>query len=105
MNEEEKRKIKTKLIELGVWASHEIGDPLTSRADASVVQLRLQEWLADGVLLDSSGYVGDSPARHVDVVRGEFSHRIAEGDNYPEAICLAALALPEFLKQHPECAA
>jgi hypothetical protein len=24
---------------------------------------------------------------------------------YPEAITLAALALPEFLRRHPECAA
>jgi hypothetical protein len=105
MTDQERQDIKAKLIELGVWASHEIGDPLTSRTDASVVQLRLQEWLADGVLLGSSGYVGDSPARHVDVVRGEFSYRIADGDTYPEAVCLAALALPGFLKQHPECAA
>jgi hypothetical protein len=38
-------------------------------------------------------------------LRLQFSYRIAEGDNYPEAIFRAALALPEFLKQHPECAA
>jgi hypothetical protein len=25
--------------------------------------------------------------------------------SYPEAISLAALALPEFLRRHPECAA
>jgi hypothetical protein len=105
MTDQERQDIKAKLIELGVWASHELGDPLTSKQDARTVQSRLQEWLADGVLLDSSGYVGDSPARHVDVVRGEFSYQIAGGDNYPEAICLAALALSEFLKQHPECAA
>jgi hypothetical protein len=105
VTDEQRQEIKAKLIELGVWRAHEVGDPLTSREAASVVQSRLQEWLADGVLLDSSGYVGDSPARRVDVVRGEFSYRIAVGDNYPEAICLAALALPEFLKQHPECAA
>jgi hypothetical protein len=104
MTESEKQEIKAKLIELGFWGTYEIGDPLTSNQDARVVQSRLQEWLANSVLLDSTGYVGDSPARHIDVVRGEFSYRIAGGDNYPEAICLAALALPEFLKQHPECA-
>jgi len=105
MTDQERQDIKAKLIELGVWASHEVGDPLTSREAASVVQSRLQEQLADAVLLASTGNVGGSPARHIDVVRGEFSYRIADGDNYPEAICLAALALPEFLKQHPECAA
>jgi len=105
MTDQERQDIKAKLIELGVWGAHELDDPLTSKQDARTVQLRLQEWLADGVLLASTGYVGDSPARHIDVVRGEFSYRIADGDNYPEAICLAALALPEFLKQHPECTA
>jgi len=105
MTDQERQDIKAKLIELGIWSTYEIGDPLTSNQDARVVRLRLQEWLADTAILASTGYVGDSPARHIDVVRGEFSHRIADGDNYPEAICLAALALPEFLKQHPECAA
>lgn len=105
MTDQERQDIKAKLIELGIWGTYEIGDPLTSKQDARTVQSRLQGWLANSVLLDSTGYVGDSPARHIDVVMGEFSHRIADGDNYSEAICLAALALPEFLRQHPECAA
>jgi hypothetical protein len=104
MTDQERQDIKAKLIELGIWSTYEIGDPLTSNQDARVVRLRLQEWLADTAILASTGYVGDSPARHIDVVRGEFSCRIADGENYPEAICLAALALTEFLKQHPECA-
>jgi hypothetical protein len=105
MTDQERQDIKAKLIELGVWRAHEVGDPLTSREAASVVRSRLQERLNAAVLLDSTGYAGDSPARHINVVRGEFSYQIADGDNYQEAICLAALALPEFLKQHPECAA
>jgi hypothetical protein len=105
MTDQQRQEIKTKLIELGVWRTHEVGDPLTSREAASVVESRLHEQLADAVFLASTGYIGGSPARHIDVVRGEFSYRIADGDNYPEAIGLAALALPEFLKQHPECAA
>ena len=104
MTDQERQDIKAKLIEIGVWGSHEIGDPLTSNQDARVVQSRLQERLADPVVLASTGYAGDSPARHIDVVRGEFHYRIADGENYPEAICLAALDLPEFLRQHPECA-
>jgi hypothetical protein len=105
MTDQQRQDIKAKLIELGIWRTYEIGDPLTSKQDARVVQSRLQEQLAPAVILDSHGYVGDSLARHVDVVRGEFSYRIADGEDYPEAICQAALALPEFLKQHPECAA
>jgi hypothetical protein len=105
MTEQQKQEIKTKLIEFGFWRANEIGDPLTSEADARVLRLRIEERLADGVFLASTGYVGGSPSRHIDVVRGEFSYRVSEGDNYPEAICSAALALHEFLKQQPECAA
>jgi hypothetical protein len=105
MTDQERRDIKTKLIEMGIWGEHETGDPLTSKEDAWVVQNRLEERLADTVFVGSRGYVGGSPARHIDVARGEFSYRLADGDNYQEAICLAALALPEFLGQHPECVA
>jgi hypothetical protein len=105
MTDQERRDIKTKLIEMGIWGADETGDPLTSKEDAWVVQNRLEERLADTVFVGSRGYVGGSPARHIDVVRGEFSYRLADGDNYQEAICLAALALPELLNQHPECAA
>ena len=105
MTDQQRRDIKTELIEIGVWGANETGDPLTSKEDASVVRERLQERLGAAVLLAPHGYAGGSPARHIEVVRGEFSYRIADGDNYQEAICLAALALPEFLKRHPECAA
>ena len=35
----------------------------------------------------------------------ERAYNLAIADTYPESICLAALALPEFLRRHPECAA
>jgi hypothetical protein len=105
MTEQQRQDIRAKLIELEIWRSHEIGDPLTSEQDARVLRLRIEERLANGVLLTSTGFVGGSPARHIAVRRGESSYPIADGDNFPEAICLAALALPEFLRQHPECAA
>jgi hypothetical protein len=38
------------------------------------------------------------------VVDCEHSHELAIADTYPQSICLAALALPEFLRRHPECA-
>jgi hypothetical protein len=105
MTEQQRQEMKAVLIELGIWGSYEIGDPLTSAQDARVLQLRIKERLAADVILASTGSVGDAPARHIDVVRGEFSYRIADGDSYPEAICWAAIALPELLSQHPECAA
>ena len=36
---------------------------------------------------------------------GDPTTDIHAADNYPEAISLAALALPEFLRRCPECAA
>jgi len=105
MTDQERQDIKAKLIGLGIWGPHELGDPLTSKEDAQVVQSRLHEQLANDVLLSSTGYVGGTLARQVEVVRGEFTYQLADGDTYSEALCLAAIALPEFLRQHPECAA
>jgi hypothetical protein len=44
-------------------------------------------------------------ARQVLILRLDREYSLATANNYPEAICLAALALTEFLKDHPECAA
>jgi hypothetical protein len=33
------------------------------------------------------------------------TYKLANAPNYIEAMSLTALALPEFLRQHPECAA
>ncbi len=50
------------------------------------------------------GEIQCSPARKIKVVWGDSIYQIANGDSYPEGICLAALA-HEFLRQHPECKA
>ncbi len=105
MTEQEKQKTKAMLIEMGIWGEDEPGDPLTNRDDALEVHSRLRKRLDSTVCLDPRGYAGPSPRRHIDVVRGEFVYELADGDNYQEAICLAALMLPEFLMEHPECAA
>lgn len=105
MSEQERREIKTKLIELGLWGAAEQGDPVTDHRDSQTLQERLARSLADSVILASTGFSITSPARRVEVVKGKFIYPLVAADSYPEAICLAALALPEFLKQHPECAA
>jgi hypothetical protein len=105
VTDEERQDVKAKLIEMGFWGANKAGDPLTRKEDASVVRERLEGRLAATAFLGSQGYVGGALARHIYVVRGEFNYPIADGDTYSEAICLAALALPEFLKRHPECAA
>jgi hypothetical protein len=104
MIEQERQEMRAKLIELGFWGAGEPGEPATTRQDAQRLQERLVQGLADGTTLASTGYSSNSPARRVEVVRGAFIYQIATGGNYPESICLSALALPEFLRQHPECA-
>src|SRR5262249_4264585 len=54
---------------------------------------------------ETVGLTAISKSRKIEVKRGGASYRLADGPNFPESICRAALALPEFLKQRPECAA
>jgi hypothetical protein len=104
MTESKQQEIRAKLVELGFWGADETGDPLTSENDAKVIQSRIRERLGHAVYqCESHPY--DSPFTVIEIYRLQFSYRIVEGVSFPEAICLAALKLPEFLKQHPECAA
>ena len=105
MNDQEQQEMKAKLIELGFWGTTEYGDPVINYHDSQTLQERLARSLADDVTLASIGFTIPSQARRVEVVKGEFIYPLVTADSYPEAICLAALALPGFLKQHPECAA
>src|SRR5215468_1496882 len=105
MTESEKQEIKAKLIELGFWKADEAGDPATDRRDALTLYNRVAERLAKGAGLYSTGLTAISKSRKIEVKRGGASYRLADGSNFPESICRAALALPEFLKRRPECAA
>ena len=44
------------------------------------------------------------PGREVSVGLGNQRHTLAIGNDFSDALCKAALALPDFLKSHPECA-
>lgn len=105
MTERKRHGIKDKLIELGFWGADEPGDPTATYQDA----LTLHDRVAIRIDKDNfrvSTWVGtNSLSRQAQVVCSEIVYNLAAADNYPESICLAALALPKFLKQHPECAA
>lgn len=105
MTDNERQQLKAKLIKGRFWSAVDLGDPTIDKYAAITLRDRAIEKLVDGVYLTFTGYVGASPARKVEVVRGEFTYLLANADTYTEAVCLAALELPEFLKQHPECAA
>jgi len=105
MTEQERQKIKAKLIEFGFWGVSEPGDPTTDIHDAGKLNDRLQTKLAKGVYLISE-IASDHSLIHEVVIFHEYQiYKLITADNYPEAISLAALALPEFLRRHLECAA
>lgn len=105
MTESERQEIKARLIDLRFWGADESGDPTTDRRDALTLYNRAAGRLAKGAGLYSTGLTAISRSRKIEVKRGGFTYRLADGANFSEAICLAALAMPQFLKRHPECAA
>jgi hypothetical protein len=105
MTEQERQKIKAELIEFGFWGVSEPGDPTTDSHDAGTLYDRLQAKLAEGVYLISEITSDHSLIREVVIFHEYQIHILVTADNYPEATSLAALALPEFLRRHPECAA
>ena len=105
MTKQEQRKIKAGLIELGFWGADEPGDPTVDVYDAAKLHVRLQTKLADGVFLISTAAPAHSAVREVTIFHPGKIYKLVTALDYIEAICLAALALPEFLRRHPECAA
>jgi|SRR5262249_36081543 len=105
MTDNERQQLKSKLIKERFWGAEDLGDPTIDKYAAITLRDRANKKLVDGVYLTFTEHVGKSPGRKVEVVHGEFTYLLANADTYSEAICLAALELPEFLKQYPECAA
>jgi hypothetical protein len=105
MTEQERQKIKAKLIEFGFWGVSEPGDPTTDIHDAGKLNDRLQTKLAKGVYLISEIASDHSLDREVVIFNGHQIYKLVTAPDFIEAVLLAASALPEFLRQHPECAA
>jgi len=103
MTEQMKEENKAKLIELGFWGATEQGAHVTDHRDSQTLQERLARLLTDDVTLASTGVSIDLPAQRVEMIKGRSVYPLATADSYLEATYLAALALPEFLRQHPEC--
>jgi hypothetical protein len=101
----ERQEIKARLIEFGFWGVDEPGDPTTNIFDVAILKDRLDARLAKNVYLCSSFVAKHASAREIVVSHLDQEYQLVIALNYIEAVCLAALALPEFLKQHPECAA
>jgi hypothetical protein len=104
-NTSDLKRIKAQLIKFGFWGADELGDPTTNIHDAGTLQDRLQAMLAEEAFLVSEIPPDLSWNREISIFHKRRTDKLATAPSYIEAICLAALALPEFLKQHPECAA
>jgi hypothetical protein len=105
MTDHERQAITAKLFELGFWGTDEPGDPVSDYHDAKTLHARVGARLAGDASVVSTCASSHSSARRVLISQGERLYPLGAADNYPESICLAALALPQFLEEHPECAA
>jgi hypothetical protein len=95
--------LRDQLIEAGVWSADNPVDPETDREAANLLRDQLVDQLADGVILVEKTTGVDSFYWRVTIVRGEFFYSFPDELIRNAAICRAALLLPEFLRQHPEC--
>jgi len=94
MTDRERQEIKNKLIELGFWGANEEGDPTSDLHAAEELQRRMKKRFATSFLSSTS---------FADVILRMREVRI--GEDVFVAMCLSALAIPDYLKRHPECAA
>lgn len=125
MNYRDRQRVKEKLIELRVWRYEDLGDPTVDRFAAEKVLEVMKKRLVEGVSLwpevnpfSTQVYIRVPreffyPESGEDVGAENISdaivshrlpierHGIAETKE--QAICLAALALPDFLARHPKC--
>jgi hypothetical protein len=104
MTQQERHEVKAMLIELGFWDASDPGDPTTDYQSSQTLHHILENHLAKDLFLSSANFIGDSSECRVELVQGPSSYTLATAANPPEAMWMAALALPEFLRQHPECA-
>jgi hypothetical protein len=104
MIESEKQEIRAKLIELGFWGADEPGDPTTDRHAAVELRNRIARQIAPGFSV-SFGFADRQLTKYVVQIVGQgIDHPFTPDHDRFIAICRAALELPEFFTQRPECA-
>jgi hypothetical protein len=97
----EERSLKDCLIQGGLWEEGE-GDPLADNRSLGLLLDRVQGKFASGVLVVFYEPIPGSEGREIRVALNGYQRTLTTGANITEAICKAALILPEFLQQHPE---
>jgi hypothetical protein len=105
MSNEERQELKAELSRAGFWDADNSGDPTAEDAAATTLYYELEYRLREGVYLNFFYDERDLQCQELCVRRGDFLYPFPKGDDRCEAICLAALVLPAFLKQCLEYAA
>lgn len=99
----EKQTLADHLAMAGFW-NQEDGDPTANEHSLGLVLDRINERLARGVFLVFYGPDSDQVGHQARLVWGRNQKVLAIGEDLSATIYNAALALPDFLKNHPECA-
>src|SRR5689334_17601671 len=96
---------REQLIQSGLWDADDVRDPSADPGAGVALLSVMKKLLARGTFLSYCVSLDSTPLTEVFINReGEKFLLATDGDLYV-AICLAALALPGFLKQLPEFAA
>jgi hypothetical protein len=99
-----KRTLEECLIEAGFW-NEEDGAFGADERSLGIVLDRVQERLAQEVMLIFYNFDAGDARREASVAWRNQSYTLVIGSDFSDALCKTALALPSFLKDHPECAA
>lgn len=101
--QQETQKLLESLTQAGFWSLEDEGDPM--RDDKALGKLLNR---VEGRFAKNARYFVNSPSVgqlyfEMRLICAGSKHSLATGTTLAETICNAALALPRFLKEHPEC--
>jgi hypothetical protein len=105
MTESGRQEVKARLIELGFWMESEKGDPATDPSAAGALRKRIEGRIAAQCVMPAGFADEEMTRRRARLVGPGIDHAFSADEDMAIAICRAALELPEFLKEYPECAA
>jgi hypothetical protein len=105
MNESERQQLRERLIEAQLWNEDDERNPADDAGAGAVLLNSMKKLLAEGVYLSYTVSLNTTPINEVFINHEGRGFQLAtDGDLYL-TVCKAALALPAFLSEHPECAA
>jgi hypothetical protein len=101
--QDSQRTLEECLIEAGVWGKED-GAFGTDEHSLGLALERMHRRLARGVILLFYGPTISHSEHEARLAWAGQQRLLASGQSLADAVCNAAMALPDFLKDHPECA-